>query len=70
MKESKEYSKKIRELYRSLKARYRRVKNIVYDEPADALVYAIISEKITEAETESAIKRFADYFVDLNDLRV
>ncbi|MHC4110539.1 MAG: hypothetical protein ACYSUY_05650 [Planctomycetota bacterium] len=67
---SKEYSKKIRELYRSLKAKHPKVKKIAYDEPADALVYAIIGENMSGPATESAVKRFAGYFIDLNDLRV
>ncbi|HUS73800.1 MAG TPA: hypothetical protein VMY06_12115 [Sedimentisphaerales bacterium] len=70
MKNSKEYSKKVRELYRSLKAKYPKVEKIVYDEPADALVYAIVGENMNETATESAIRRVADYFIDLNDLRV
>jgi len=70
MKNSSEYSKKVQKLYRSLKRKYPKVKKVIYDEPADALVYALISENLTEAESQSAIKRFADYFVDLNDLRV
>jgi endonuclease III len=67
---SKEYSKKVRELYRSLKAKHPKVKKIVYDEPADALVYAIVGENMSGPATESAIKKFAGYFIDLNDLRV
>lgn len=70
MKNSKEYSKKIRELYRSLKAKHPKVKKVTYDEPADAVVYAIVGENMNGPATESAIKRFADYFIDLNDLRV
>jgi endonuclease III len=70
MKNSKEYSKKVHELYRSLKAKYPKVKKVTYDEPAEALVYAIIGENMNVPATESAIKRFADYFIDLNDLRV
>jgi endonuclease III len=70
MKNSKEYSKKIRELYRSLKAKHPKVKKVTYDEPADALVHAIIGDNMTGPATESAIKRLADYFIDLNDLRV
>ena len=31
MKNSKEYSKKVRELYRTLKAKYPKVKKIIYD---------------------------------------
>ena len=42
----------------------------MYDEPTDALVYAIIGENMSGPATESAIKRFAGYFIDLNDLRV
>jgi len=70
MKNSKEYSKKVHELYRTLKAKYPKVKKIAYDEPADALVYAIFGENMSELATESAIRRVADYFIDLNDLRV
>jgi hypothetical protein len=70
MKNSKEYSKNIRELYRSLKAKHPKVKKVTYDEPADAVVYAIVGENMNGPATESAIKRFADYFIDLNDLRV
>ena len=70
MKNSKEYSKKIQRLYRSLSRKYPKVQKVIHDEPADAIVYAIISAELSKKATESAIKRFADYFVDLNDLRV
>jgi len=70
MKNSKEYSKKIQRLYRSLSRKYPKARKVIHDEPADAIVYAIISAKLSKKATESAIKRFADYFVDLNDLRV
>jgi len=70
MKNSKEYSKKIQRLHRSLSRKYPKVQKVVHDEPVDAIVYAIISAELSEKATESAIKRFADYFVDLNDLRV
>ena len=70
MKNSKEYSPKVHKLYRSLKHKYPKVQRAAYDEPVDALVYAIISENMSETETQSAIKRFADHFVNWNDLRV
>jgi len=70
MKNSKEYSKKIQRLYRSLSRKYPKVQKVTHDEPANAIVYAIISSELSEKATESAIKRFADYFIDLNDLRV
>jgi len=70
MKNSQEYSKKIQRLHRSLNRKYPKVQKVIHDEPADAIVYAIISAELSKKATESAIKRFADYFVDLNDLRV
>jgi endonuclease III len=70
MKNSKEYSEKLKKLYRSLKRGYPKVQKLRYDEPLDALVYGIISENMSEAATRSAMKRLAENFVDLNDLRV
>ncbi len=70
MKNSKEYSKKVQRLYSSLKREYPKVKKSVYDEPAEALVYAVVNENMSETAAESALKRFSNYFVDLNDLRV
>jgi endonuclease III len=70
MKNSKEYSKEIKKLYRSLNRKYPKIQKIMYDEPVDAIVYAIVSSKFNEKAAESAIKRFNDYFIDLNDLRV
>ncbi len=70
MKSNREYSKKIGELYRSWKRKCPKVEKLTYDEPTEALVYALVSENITEVAARSATKRFADYFVDLNDLRV
>ncbi|HDZ69329.1 MAG TPA: hypothetical protein ENH43_02800 [Phycisphaerales bacterium] len=70
MKDSKEYSRKIRELYRSLKRKYPKVQKVTYDDPVEAIVYAVVSENTSETAAQSAIKRIADNFVDLNDLRV
>jgi endonuclease III len=70
MKDSKDYSKKVHNLYRSLKRKYQAVQKIIYDEPVDALVYAIVSAELNETESQSAIKRLADFFADWNDLRI
>jgi len=70
MKDSKEYSKKVHKLYRSLKRKYPKVQKVVYERIVDALVYAIISAELSEAATQSAIKRLTDYFADWNDLRI
>jgi len=70
MKNSKEYCQKIQEFYRHLRREYQKPEKVIYDEPADALVYAIITENRTETETQSAIKKLADWFADRNELRV
>ena len=70
MKNSKEYSQELQKLYRLLKRKYSKPQKVFYDEPLEAVVYAIVSENMSETEAQSAIKRFGDNFVDLNDLRV
>jgi len=70
VKNSKEYSKKACKLYRLLKSEQAKVKRVAHERVADALVYAIVSENMSRAATDVAIKRFDDYFIDLNDLRV
>lgn len=70
MKNSKVYSQKVKKFYRILKRNYPKVDKMTFDEPADAIVYAIISENINETRAQFVNKRFSEYFVDLNDLRV
>jgi endonuclease III len=70
MKDSKEYSKKVQKLYRSFRRKAAKSADVEFDEPVDALVYAVVSENITEAQAQSAMKRLKDYFVDWNDMRV
>jgi endonuclease III len=70
MKNSKDYSKKIHKLHSSLSRKYPKVQKVVHDEPADAIVYAVICSRLDSKTTEAAMKRFHEYFVDLNDLRV
>ena len=70
MKNSKNYSRKVLKLYGSLKKKRPDVQKAAYEEPVNALVYAIISEHIAADKATSALKRFDNYFVDLNDLRV
>ncbi len=70
MKNSKEYSKKVQGLYRLLKANHPDVTPVTHETVAEALVYVIVSENMSELAAKAAIKRFDDYFVNLNDLRV
>jgi len=70
MKNSKDYSRKIQKLQGSLSRKYPKVQKVTHDEPTDAIVYGIICSRLDEKTTESAIKKFSGYFIDLNDLRV
>jgi len=70
MKDSKEYARKVRKFYRSLKSSKPKVEKVFYEEPAEAIVYGIISEETSETAANSAMKRFGEYFIDFNDLRV
>jgi endonuclease III len=70
MKNSGTYSRKIREFYRSSKIKGQEPEKVTYDEPVDALVYAVISEDITQGQAHSTMHRLKEHFVDSNDLRV
>jgi len=70
MKDSKKYGPKVRRVYRTLKRKYPKIEPVLYDEPTEAVVCALISEKMSESATRSAVKKFHEHFVDLNDLRV
>jgi endonuclease III len=70
MKDSKEYSQKVQKLYRLLKRKYPKPQKVIYEEPLEALVYAVISENMPGKAAQSVMKRISDNFVDLNDLRV
>ena len=70
MKNSKEYSKKIQTLYRTLSHKHPKEPQALYDEIVHSIVYAIISAELSEKATKLAMTRFADHFIDWNDLRV
>ncbi len=70
MKNSKLYAPKIKQLFRSLKQRHTNTNVVHYEEPIDALIYAIVSEYTDEQQAQVATKCFAEYFIDYNDLRV
>ena len=70
MKNSKDYSKKIQKLYRSLSRKYPKVQKVCHEKVIDAIIYAVISAEMSEKKTDSVIRKFTGYFVDWNDLRV
>lgn len=70
MKNSSEYSKKLRRLYNSLKRKYPKIQPVIHDDLVEALIYSIVSENLTARAAQTAMKRLAENFVDFNDLRV
>ncbi len=70
MKNSKEYAQRLQRLYRGLKRAHPKVEKTSYDDPIDALIYGIVSERVSDTATQRAMKGFRETFVDWNDLRV
>ncbi|MGB2863684.1 MAG: hypothetical protein WBC05_10205, partial [Sedimentisphaerales bacterium] len=70
MKNSKDYSKQIQKLYRSLSRKYPKVQKVSHEKVIDAIIHAVISAEMSEKKTDSIIRKLAGYFVDWNDLRV
>jgi len=70
MKNSKDYSKKIQALYRTLSRKHQKVQQVGDEQVTDAIIYAIASSELSEKSASSAVKKLADHFVDWNDLRV
>jgi hypothetical protein len=70
MKDSKKYADKLIKTFRSLKRGYGKVTKPKYASSTDAMIYAIVSEQITESAACAAIKKLTKHFVDWNDLRV
>jgi endonuclease III len=70
MKNSKEYAEKIKKLHRSIKRHAKKVVPMTFDDPVEAIIYGILSEKVTDRQAQVAWKRCKKHFVDLNDLRV
>ena len=70
MKNSKHYAQEIKKLFRSLKRKESRVRPRSFDDPIDAIVYAVVSEHASRADASKIVKAFHEHFVDVNDLRV
>ena len=70
MKNSKEYAQRLHKLYRELKRVHPKVEKTTYEDPAEALICGIISERLSETATSRALREIRTAFVDWNDLRV
>ena len=70
MKDSKLYADKITKVHRALKRGHDKIDPVTHDDPLDAIVQGFIAESVPLKQIARSLKRFHEYFVDLNDLRV
>ena len=70
MRNSKEHAQRLQKLYRGLKRACPKIEKLTYEDPAEALVCGIVSEKMTESAAQRALREIRRAFVDWNDLRV
>jgi len=70
MKNSREHAQRLQKLYRGLKRAYPKVAKVTYEDPAEALIYGIIHERMSESAAQRALREIRGAFVDWNDLRV
>jgi endonuclease III len=70
MKNSKEHAQRLQRLYRELKRAHSEVEKPTYEDPVDALICGIISERVSESAAQKAFREITKAFVDWNDLRV
>ncbi|MBN1795918.1 MAG: hypothetical protein JW804_04535 [Sedimentisphaerales bacterium] len=70
MKDSKTYSKNVQKFFRSARRKYGKVAKVRYDDVTESIIHGVLLEYLSESVVRSAFRRFDDYFVDLNDLRV
>ena len=70
MRNSKEYAKTIKKLLNSLNRKGPKPKKAAYDDPVEAVIYGIVSERMGASAAKVVMKRIKKYFVDFNDLRV
>jgi hypothetical protein len=70
MKDSRTYGQKISSIAHSLRKKRSKAKSVEFDDPAYALVYAIVSERTCISTAKTVMRKMEKHFVDLNDLRV
>ncbi len=70
MKNSREHAQRLHKLYRGLKRAHPKVEKLTYEDPAEALIYGIIHERLSESAAQRALREMRSAFVDWNDLRV
>jgi endonuclease III len=70
MKNSREYAQRLQKLYRGLKRAHAKTAVVSYDDPIDALIFGVISERMSDPAAQTALAGMNKTFIDHNDLRV
>jgi len=70
MRKSREYAQRLQRLYRGLKRVHAKIEPVIHDDPVDALIYGVVSERMSASAAEAAMRIIRRTFVNWNDLRV
>ena len=70
MKKSREHAQRLQKLYRALKRDHSKIEPVSHDDPVDALIYGVVSEKVSASAAETAMRAIRRTFINWNDLRV
>jgi endonuclease III len=70
MKKSREHAQRLQKLYRALKRDHPKIEPVSHDDPVDALIYGVVSEKVSASAAETAMRAIRRTFINWNDLRV
>ena len=70
MKSNSQYIQKLKKLFSILKKGDEKSKKPVYQNPVEAIVFAVLCENSNESAAKAALKKIQSHFVDFNDLRV
>lgn len=70
MKDSKKYSDNLKKFWKKEKPKPATLLGLEYDNPIEAMVYAVLRERLAFAEAKKVHKKLSKHFVDWNDLRV
>jgi endonuclease III len=70
MRKSREHAQRLQRLYRALKHDHPKIEPVSHDDPVDALIYGVVSERMSASATEQAMKAIRRTFINWNDLRV
>jgi endonuclease III len=70
MRKSREYAQRLLRFYRGLKREHAKIEPVIHDDPVDALIYGVVSERMSASAAEAAMKTIHRTFINWNDLRV